>query len=98
TWRACRWYLSRSVRAAISYMRSRQVPNVPGSACVMPRSARWKACECALANPGRVRPGRRSAADEAEGTDGAAAAGGAEGADGAEEVTEVKRSPWASMR
>ena len=34
---------------------------MPRSAWVMARRARWKACECALANPGRVRPGRRSA-------------------------------------
>ncbi len=33
---------------------------MPWPASVIPRSARWNACECALARPGRVRPGRRS--------------------------------------
>src|SRR5580658_1867163 len=64
-------------------MRSRQVQKVPWPAWVVARSARWKACECALAKPGRVRPLRRSAAP------------GAVGADGR---TEVKRPPSASMR
>ena len=31
----------------------------PGPAWVIPRSARWNACECAFARPGRVRPGSR---------------------------------------
>ena len=68
--------------AATSYIRSRQVQNVPRSAWVVPRRARWKACEWALARPGRVRPRRCSASSAA----------------GAAGVTEVKRSPSASMR
>jgi len=35
------------------------IENDPSPACVRPRSARWKAWECALARPGRVRPERR---------------------------------------
>ena len=41
---------------ATSYIRLRQVQNVPRSACTRPRSARWKAWECASARPGRVSP------------------------------------------
>ena len=32
---------------------------MPRPTWVIPRSARWNACECALARPGRVRPGSR---------------------------------------
>ena len=45
--------------AASAYIRSRQVQNVPPPSCVRPRSARWNACECALAKPGRTTPGSR---------------------------------------
>src|ERR1700745_2620336 len=52
--------MSGASRPATSYIRSRQVQNVPRSAWVVPRRARWKACEWALARPGRVRPRRGS--------------------------------------
>jgi hypothetical protein len=34
----------------------RHVQNVPPSACVRPRSARWNACECTFAKPGNTMP------------------------------------------
>src|SRR5277367_1361109 len=70
-------------------MRSRQVQNVstPAVAPVpwaAPRSARWNACECALARPGRVSPGSRTVPG---GTRSAAVPG----------TTAVNRPPCASM-
>ncbi len=43
-------------RAATAYICSRQVQKVPPPACVRPRSARWKAWECASANAGSPSP------------------------------------------
>ena len=37
-------------------MSSRQVQKLPPRRWTRPRSARWKACECAFASPGSVRP------------------------------------------
>ena len=41
-------------------MSSRHVQKLPPPRCVRPRSARWNACEWALARPGRVTPRRRT--------------------------------------
>src|SRR5215470_10921019 len=68
-------------------MRSRQVQNVPPSAAAPvppPRSARWNACECALARPGSVSPGSRT-------VPGGTLAAGVPG------VTAVNRAPRASI-
>ena len=43
-------------------MSSRHVQKLPPPRCVRPRSARWKACECAFARPGSVTPRRRTSA------------------------------------
>ena len=53
--RASRCRPSGSIVSASAYICSRQVQNEPGP-WARPRSARWKACECALASPGIVRP------------------------------------------
>ena len=50
---------SGSSAPASAYICSRQVQNEPSPACVRPRSARWNACECALARPGSVSPASR---------------------------------------
>ena len=58
------------------------VPAAPAPAA--PRNARWNACECALARPGRVSPGSRT-------VPGGISAAGVPG------TTAVNRSPCASM-
>src|SRR6202046_1137512 len=77
-------------------MRSRQVqhvspaaagpapPTLPGAPPGAPRNARWNACECALARPGRVSPGSRTVP---AGISAAAVPG----------TTAVNRAPCASM-